>query len=231
MGMPPSHTSSDVIAAWHFEAALHPTVCCCYCCCCAGVALQQVPAAVLQHIAEGLANVQDSSPVLPPEWEARMRELLSDTATQAAINSVSVQLAECTAQLHSGVVSIVDGSGASIAAAAERQVNGTGDEEVRDQLGSDTAGVRYIGIAVVEEGQVQQQLQELWVQLQGQRQQQQQQDQDQELQPQHSVQETGQLAELQLAEPQAKRQRQGPDPLKVSSWAGWAGCGQSGAPC
>jgi hypothetical protein len=96
------------------------------------------------------------------------------------------------------------GGGAAVGAAAA--AGSAGD------AGAD--GVRYIGVAVVEEDQLREQLQQLWQQLEPQRQlaqqakQQQQQQQGEQLEHKPSVGEQQHLAELQLEEPHAKRQRQ-----------------------
>jgi hypothetical protein len=187
------------------------------------VALLQVPPAVLQHIADGLAIMQgsssNSSDALPQSWEDQMRVLLADPATQAALNSMALPLDDCTARLRASIHGIVSSPGGGTAAGAASVAGSAAD--------AGTDGVRYIGVAVVEEDQLREQLQQLWQQLEPQRQlaqqaKQQQQQQGLQLEQKLSVGEQQHLAELQLDEPHAKRQRQEQQQQELGAAAGSA---------
>ncbi|KAF6265093.1 hypothetical protein COO60DRAFT_1697947 [Scenedesmus sp. NREL 46B-D3] len=174
----------------------------------------QVPPAVLQHIADGLAAMQESgsnsSGSLPQAWEDHMRQLLSDPTTQAAVDSIALPMEDCAARLRASIHGIVSGAVAetSAAAAGDAAAGSAAAVAVAGDAGAAGAdGVQYVGVAVVEEDQLRQQLQQLWEQLQPLRQLALHAKQQQQQQQQAAA--AGPAARAAaLEEPQAKRQRQ-----------------------
>lgn len=92
----------------------------------------QVPLEVLQHIATGLARVQEGAqPPLPLDWESRARDLLLAPDNKARILALQRPVGECKAGLSGALVAALQ---RALALRAEAAAAAAGD------AGADGAG-------------------------------------------------------------------------------------------